>query len=148
MIDDSHLYNINTSIGNYVVKTCSQKFDLCMKFTTLLIAFLRVWAYAHAMARLSWNGLVIILWTDDIQCASSLRVIYNSFPSSCWLCFSFVNHNQSCQRKSIRSSLFSEFHRIFFHCFDITCSLLITFILIVPYADRRSLSIDLMEFSK
>ena len=74
----------------------------------------------------SWTWLYVISpWTGDIQGASSQIVIYNSFPSSWWQCFKFVG--QSCQRKSIRSSLFSEFGKNFFHCFGITCCLLITF---------------------
>ena len=46
-------------IGNHVVKMCGQKFNLHVPFITLLNIFVHVWMCAHAIAHLSWKGLII-----------------------------------------------------------------------------------------
>ena len=60
--------------GNYVVKTCSQKFHLRLRFITRLNTFARVWACARAITRLSWKGLqrcflkVSMRFSQGLQC--------------------------------------------------------------------------------
>ena len=75
--------------GNYVVKTCSQKFHLCVQFITGLNTLVHEWAHAHAIAHLSWIGLIL----DSPHCSSN----YNGWKRGILLLFEerssyFVEH--------------------------------------------------------